>query len=195
MLMRAIAKKWAVNDPFPKKPSLMVKISYATTKHGPTEMSDRVMALTLALMRLADIYKSDPVVVSGTFSKNPTGFSEEEWLKSKLPKIVLLGDVSSTTDECQATKKVAETLMVTSIVVIADGSHSRRAKIVWKHMFPGVEICFRSTPAWEGSDPENPMWFQRNWKVWLLVNIAAYPLYRWFPGAAWFVKHNPSQPV
>lgn len=190
-MFRWLAKKWAINDPLPKEADIIATISYAATRARLTHGSERTMLLAKEIAKL----KTEATVVWGWFSKNPDRFLERE-IKQSVLGGVCVGPVSSSTDECEAIRKVAETRRSGAIIVVTEGAHSRRCKRVWEYMFPNAEICFRSIPAWEAADPENPMWFQRRWQVWLLVNIAADLLaYRWEPILRFLIKRNFSQPA
>lgn len=170
-------------------------ISYGSTGTELTNGSE----LVCVLARLYCHKYRDAVLAFSTFSK--TNLSSRNEVKEKERifrdrgfKLRWIGDVSSSTDECLALRKVSN-ISKRSILVIAEGAHSRRCKKVWEYLFPNADIRFRSVPAWDAADPKNPMWFQRNWRVWLLLNILAYPLYCFGPTLRWIIKKNPSQPV
>jgi 2-polyprenyl-6-methoxyphenol hydroxylase-like FAD-dependent oxidoreductase len=191
-VLKWLAQKWAVNDPRPRNIDLVVAISYAATETRLTNGSQSVLKLAKIV---ADAFP-EAMVAWGWFSKNSNRFLEKE-VKSSVLGGTCVGPVSSSTDECEAIREsaIATGRPIRTVVVIAEGAHSRRCKQVWECMFPGTEICFWSVAAWLAADKKNPMWLQRYWRVWLLANIVLYPLYRFWPGVAWFAKHNFSQPA
>lgn len=186
---------WALNDPLPSEADVIAVISYGATCNRLTNGSEEVVRLAEYL----NVVKyPDALVVCGSFSKNPDSELEYFLKKRKLPGSIHAGPVSSSTDECEAIKNALASAgkSASSIVVVAEGAHSRRCKRVWKYMFPNSRICFRSICAWRADDRENPMQFQRHWQVWLLVNIAAdFLAYRWKPILRFLIKKNFSQPV
>jgi hypothetical protein len=189
-----LAERWAVNDPLPDQIDAIVVVSYAATSRDLTNGSRWVAKIARGLASRYPMAK----VLWGSFPQGRGGEQIEKEVKSSLfPGGVYVGSVTSSTDECQAMlQKAAETGISTrSIAVVAEGAHSRRCKIVWKYLCPNSDIFLRSIPAWAASDPENPMWLQRHWRLWLLANMIAYPFYRYWPGVAWFAKHNFSQPT
>jgi hypothetical protein len=195
-MFKWLAKKWMLKDPLPQKTNIIAVISYGATLNRLTNGSEEVVNLA---EHLSVIVYSDTSVIWGSFSKNPNcEYGLEQLIKKgRLPGSIYAGLVSSTTDECKAIKEAVRTIgkPAGTIVVIAEGAHSRRCKIVWEYFFPNSEICFRSIPPWRAGDKENPMWFQKNWRIWLLINICLYPFYKWFPGVGWFAKKNFSQPA
>ena len=95
-------------------------------------------------------------------------------------------------------------------MVVSEGAHSIRAKIVWQELCKdkGTKVYFTSNeyPIVESEtenikkellefDEGNPMWMQRSIRIWTLVNIALYPFYRFFPGVKFFAEINFHQPV
>ena len=195
-MFRWLARKWAVNDKLPEKVDLIAVISYGATPYTLTNAS------YLVTQRAKEISKLRPeaIIFWGTFSKNQDGIRTEFTdKKGILPpdKNFYVGQVSSTTDECEAIFYTASQYRrpLHTIVVVAEASHSRRAKKVWRYYFPTANICFQSINAVEAQDPENPMFFQRNWKVWLLVNILLYPLYLGKNGVKRMSKINFRQPT
>lgn len=172
-MFRWIAHKWAVNDPLPKKVDLLAIISYASKADKLTNCSWEVLHLA------REIYWKhiEASIGWGSFYKNPSKY-EQETKKKHLQghQNFYVGEVSSTTDECEAIKVYVTDKKPKSTVVVAEGSHSRRAKRVWQYYFPHSEICFRSVPAEKAEDPRNPMFLMRNWRFWLTVNILLYPL-------------------
>ncbi len=192
-----LARKWALNDPLPVKADFVVCISFGSTSEYLTIGSTNVMnrAYDIAHTRHCPVYW-------GVFSENPVGGSGHEIeVKARIFNqvgSVFVGNVSSTTEECEAIREYWNIHIEgepTTIVVVTDGAHSRRARIVWKHFFPNTDIRFRSIPAESCADLFSPMRLQRGWRRWLLFNIIFTPLYKYRPGVAWIAKHNFHQPT
>ncbi len=135
------------------------------------------------------------------------GDKKEEEIKKALLRdlapgenVSFVGPVTSTTDECVAIlHEWQKHGGVEVIVVVAEGCHARRARVVWSHFtpyfFPKAKMVFRVVDARVCEDAENPMLLQRYWRVWLIVNIILLPFFKWCPGVNWFAKHNFAQPT
>lgn len=192
-MLHWISKVWALNDPLPlSEPDLIVLISYgAYVNQGQTHLTRGSLMTAHIASTLKKRYPQAKVVY-GVFSKNPPGANEEQKLSNIDKKPICVGPVSSSTDECEAILKVAGD--ATSIVVVAEGWHSRRLRLVWKHFFKG-NLCFCSAQGDTCADPHNPMWMQRYSLVWMLINMLLTPFYKFFPGVSWFAKQNFSQPA
>lgn len=188
-MLKWIGELWAINDPLPEKVDAIALISYAATKNTLTMGSWHTIDMAC---KLGNRYP-EAVIIGGTFSKNPSDM--EQKLKVAILttyRAASVGLVSNSIDECKAVLKAAGD--VKSIIVVADGWHSRRDKIIWKNFFKG-DLCFRSVPGCLCADRENPMWIQRYSPIWMLVNVILTPFYKWLPGVDWFAKKNFSQPV
>lgn len=194
-MFKWLAERWADNDSLPEKVDIIAVISYAATTIDLTNGSREVSKLA---KELAEQYPMARVLW-GSFPKNPGGEKIEKEVKSSLfPDGLYVGPVTSSTGECQTMlQRATETgIRTQDVVVVAEGAHSRRCKRVWEYLLPNTNIYFRSVPACIASDPGNPMWFQRDWRVWLLVNIAADCLaYQWKPILRFLIKRNFSQPT
>lgn len=190
-MLKWLAQKWATNDPLPKEVDLIAMISYtAKTETSLTNGSRKTVELTKI------IANKHPEALVGWCSSGKNEQIEREVKISVFPEGIHAGVATSSTDECEAIRKIVTTTerSIRSIVVVAEGSHSRRCKLVWEYYFPNTEICSRSIPAWEAADRENPAWTQRRWQIWFLINVVLYPFFRWWPGIAWFAKRNFHQP-
>ena len=186
-----ISMGWALNDPLPKDVDVIALISYAATTTHLTNGSRRTTGLA------AHFAKSYPnaVIVGGIFSKNSGSIEwmEKEMILNGYPnKMICVGPVSSTTDECEAILKASGNAK--SIIIVCEGWHSRRVRIVWKHFFTG-EMCFQSVSGHRCADPKNPMWMHRYSMLWATINICLTPFFKFFPGVGWFARKNFSQPA
>lgn len=186
---------WAVNDVLPKEVQAIGLLSYAARPNEGelTHGSMRTQRVALELMRTypqARLYW-------GVYSEDRVSAQIETRRKRQIfneyfpGRHVFVGKVSSSTDECEAMMKAAGE--VAEFVVVAEGWHSRRAKVVWEYLFK-KKVYFRSVLGIFCADPQNPMWFQKYSIVWMLFNMVFLPLYKWFPGVGWFAKQNFHQP-
>lgn len=194
-MLHWISKVWALNDPLPlSEPDLIVLISYgAYVNQGQTHLTRGSLLTTRIASRLKKRYPQAKVVY-GVFSKNPPGANEEQKISNIDKNSICVGPVSSSTDECEAILKLKVADGATSIIIVAEGWHSRRLRLVWKHFFKG-NLCFYSAQGDLCADPHNPMWMQRYSLVWMLTNMLLTPFYKFFPGVLWFAKQNFSQPT
>lgn len=115
-------------------------------------------------------------------------------------RLAFVGSVTSTTDECLAIlRQWRNTEEIDLVIVVAEGCHARRARVVWQHFlphfFPEAKMVFRVVDARDCEDVQNPMILQRYWRIWLLVNILLLPFFKFWPGVAWFAKQNFAQPT
>ena|SRR6185436_10834480 len=189
-----ILKKWQVNDSVPEEGTdVTCLISCSAHQDGLTSGSE----LTLALAGGNTLRNRKTLVLWGIF-RNPLQEVERREKESALRDTdnICVGDVTSSTDECEAMLEVLRELgkPIHSLLVVPEACHSRRDRLVWKwylkKYFPKAVLYFRSADAEKSADPRNPMFLQRYWEVWLIFNIMFYPLYRWFPGVGWFAKRN-----
>lgn len=190
-MLKWLAQKWSVKDPLPKEADLIAMISYtAATETSLTNGSRKTAELAKAI---AEKY---PEALVGWCSSGKNEQIEREVKMSVFPESIYAGVATSSTDECEAIRKAVTTIgrPIRNIVVVTEGSHSRRCKLVWEYYFPNTEICSRAVPAQEAADRWNPAWTQRRWQIWFIVNVVLYPFFRWWPGVAWFAKRNFHQP-
>jgi hypothetical protein len=182
---------WEVNDADYMDHDVIALISYACRDNARLTNGSR---LTTELA--AQISKiSGKKIIFGTFSKNL--WSEAELLE----KVKMLeglsrrhvGPVSSSTDEAQAILK--EVAPGQKILVIAEGSHSRRDRLVWREIAKGHQVRFRSASSWKCADIRNPMLMQKFYLVWRIANIATTPVYKCKPILRLLIKWNFSQPA
>jgi hypothetical protein len=195
-LIEKILRSWCINDRLPEKIDVIVPISYGATI---SEMTKSSLLVSKEASRIAHSH-AEAKIVWGSYSKSPRPGLERRWKSDILEdggnETAFVGNVSSTTDECQLIKRKLMDLFWRSrkIVVVAEGCHSRRAKKVWEYFFPNSEICFRSIDPREAEDQSNPMIFQKHWLLWFIFNLALYPLYLG-NGVRQMAKWNFSQPT
>lgn len=192
-VLEKVLEKWQVQDTFPENSlDAIAVISYAAHSMGLTTGS---VVTSARGVYLAELHRS--IIGWGIF-KGPTQ-EIERFEKEKIfgsVTNVCVGEVTSSTDECEAILEAWQKTgrKIERVGVEAEGSHARRDKLVWQYYlpkyFPNAKLFFSSADARDCADKRNPMHLQRYWQVWLLFNICFYPLYRWFPGVAWFAKRN-----
>lgn len=190
MLRKALGW-WSVNDNLPDKIDVIVVISYAATKTKLTLSSSEVALKALSMAKM----HPESTVYWGTFGKGQFE-STERRLKDRLfrgLKHVYVGSVTSTTDEHEAVQKRLPG-GTQNIVVLMEGSHSRRCMTVWKYFHENDNVYGWSTNPIDTKDPDNPMWTQCHWAIWLPVNTILLPLY-WGDGPRRMARLNLSQPT
>jgi hypothetical protein len=204
-ILSLILRFWELNDELPSSDTavqFIFLISYAAHPEGLTNGSQ---ITTYLADELAKRYPT-AMIIGGEFSNNLPGSNEWENKRKDLPpdswrpyRVQNVGPVSSSIDEMFAMIRAADRFIqiqnINNCIVVAEGAHSRRARVVWEYYLPHTKIHFRSVSAKHAADPKNPMTAQRYWQVWLVANIVAYPLFKWIPGIEWFAKKNPGQPV
>lgn len=187
MMLKKLVKKWAVNDEerLPITVEFICLLSYGATESRLTKGSNLTTQLAI---KVSKIYPEARVLWGTLRHKNSSNEGAEKNVAlDKTPGIdICVGKVSSTTDECEM---LVEKMFYfeydkfpRNIIVISEGSQSRRARIFWRWKMPKTNIFFISVPAEDCADRENPMWLQRNWRVWFLFNIITTPFYFFFPG-------------
>lgn len=182
----------------------IIQITYGSWEHGLTTMS------RLTHMRFnhqMNVHPNAQGIVS-LFRSKRTAVQDEKLIRMDLMRpylervTFLEKGATSTTDECTIALEIIP--KGSKVLVVAEGSHSRRAYVVWEELSrdENIELHFKSTESpfhikQDGLlfDKRNPMILQRSMRIWLLVNIILYPLYRFFPGVRFFAKLNFHQPV
>ncbi len=95
------------------------------------------------------------------------------------------------------------------VLVVAEGAHSIRAKLVWQELareknitvyfasneYPEIKGCKGNNKEILKYDTDNLMWMQRSIRIWTVVNMILFPFYRFFPGVKFFTRINFHQPV
>jgi len=153
-IFRFMAESWVVEDPLDKADALIV-------------LSDDNFYADRAT-RAAELFregKAPLVVASGRRLRPSAGVAElmEHDLvergvpKGKILRFALDGD--STRDEAEALAKLAKTKKWHSAIIVTSNYHTRRARYIFRHVFPqGMET--RVASARDGDfDPEN--WWEK----------------------------------
>jgi hypothetical protein len=168
-------------------------LSFASSTVGLTNGSKETTHLA---MKLASTYPNIPII-GGTYFKNSEPNIEFEVKRRAFgERFIDVGPVTSTTDECEAiiNKSIEMELFGDEIILVDEEWHSIRARIVWEYyLSQQTKLCLQLASAWKCSDRKNPMPLQRNFLVWGLANLFLAPLYKWYPGVAWWAKKNFNQ--
>lgn len=193
-MLEFISCVWDVNNRPPQNVEAIALISYAARGDGSlTNGSHFTTHFAIEAMKTY----SNARLYWGVYSENEMSanieFTNKNTTFNKLfpGRHEFVGRVSSSTEECRAI--LANCSGEKSFLVFAEGWHSRRCQIVWRHFFSGT-LFFRSFQGDVCADRDNPMWFQRYSFVWMLFNFAFTPLYKFYPGVEWFAKRNFHQP-
>lgn len=192
-MLSKLLEVWEVNDTFPTEGvDAIAVVSYAahnTLTHGSRQI----------IMIGMNYHQRNPntIIGWGVFAGTTQEIErrEKESIFKNAPNIYV-GAVTSSTDECEAILQAWQKTgrHINKVGVGAEGAHSRRDRLVWQYYlpkyFPNAKLYFCSVNTQHCADNLNPIYLQRYWQVWLCFNVCFYPLYRWFPGVAWFAKHN-----
>ncbi len=194
--LKKILPWWQRSDVLPPRTKVdaVVIISYGTHQTDLTEGSQAVLERALETGRYRTVY------FFGVFRHNMSCFEKIRKILflQKVPWICV-GEVTSTTDECESIlKKIKEKKPETKVIVVsAEGAHTPRARLVWQyflpHYLPQAQVYMVTSNARLCADQKNPMYLQRYWQVWLVFNMFFYPLYKYFPGVRFFARLNPHQ--
>jgi hypothetical protein len=174
-------------------PPYIFLISYAATSSRLTNMSRNTTGIVAYLVKQ---YYPTSTVIACSFRDNPHDALEAPWKKELLGhgvKFIYAGRASSTTDEREFLVGATNGYIKKSIVV-GNGAHIRRARMVWSHFHPKANLRFVSTNMNMDDDPENPMLAQRYWQVWMVANLVGLIGYRLI-GVERLARKNFSQPV
>jgi uncharacterized SAM-binding protein YcdF (DUF218 family) len=153
-LMRFAAESWIVEDPIEHADALIV-------------LSDDNFYADRAT-RAAELFregKAPVVVASGRRLRPAAGIAElmeHDLIERGVPKdkiIRLAHDADNTREEAEALLKLASSRNWKSVVVVTSNFHTRRARYIFRHIFPeSVEVSVAS--ARDGDfDPEK--WYEK----------------------------------
>ena len=153
-IFRFAAESWVIEDPLEKADALIV-------------LSDDNFYADRAT-RAAELFREGkaPVVVASGRRLRPSAgvaeWMEHDRIERGVPKDKILPfaqDGDSTRDEAEALAKLAKTKKWRKAIVITSNYHTRRARYIFRHVFPqGIEISVAS--ARDGDfDPEN--WWEK----------------------------------
>jgi uncharacterized SAM-binding protein YcdF (DUF218 family) len=165
-IFRFVAESWVVEDPLDKADVLMV-------------LSDDNFYADRAT-RAAELFregKAPLVVASGRRLRPNAGIAElmeHDLIERGVPKDKILRfavDADSTTEEAEALAKLVKTKKWRKIIVVTSNYHTRRARYIFRRVFP-QDIEVRVASARDGDfDPES--WWQKRKSTKLLVREIA----------------------
>lgn len=165
-IFRFVAESWVVEDPLDKADLLMV-------------LSDDNFYADRAT-RAAELFregKAPLVVASGRRLRPNAGIAElmeHDLVERGVPKDKILRfavDADSTTEEAEALAKLVKTKKWRKIIVVTSNYHTRRARYIFRRVFP-QDMEIRVASARDGDfDPES--WWQKRKSTKLLVREMA----------------------
>jgi len=167
-----LARLWAVNDSkrLPKEVDLIALVSIGAKQK---DLTRGAYSTVNRAKRLLEKYGNKPWVVFGAFTGNGD-HSTEERLKSDYfdgDRHVYVGMVLSTISECLAYKSAFPSAK--SVIFVTEEGHSRRARIIWKCLWPEAEIFIVPVPIKSTLDVDSPMRPYR--KIWTILAFQALP--------------------
>lgn len=173
-------------------PPYIFLISHAATPTRLTRMSEHTTYMAKYLVRE---YYPTSLVIGCEFRDNPKEAQEAEWKIESLGsnvKFICPGKASSTTDE-EGILFAATDKDINNSIVLSNGAHIRRARLVWNYYHPNSHLRFVSTDMRLDDDPDNPILAQRYWQVWMVANLVGLIGYK-LRGVDHFERKNFSQP-
>lgn len=172
-------------DPLPPKADLIAFAAHGATKTRVTAGSG---AVTERAHSLSSFYP-EALVAFGSFTGNPKDGVEERFRREVFPKGLYAGSVISTVQEAMAIKSaLPQGFSARSIIFVTDESHSARAGIVWKKLFPEADVHIVAIPVESAIDPESPMFSFRTVRNALWVEMGPTPIYWIMP--TWMMKRT-----
>jgi uncharacterized SAM-binding protein YcdF (DUF218 family) len=182
-IFRFMAESWVIEDPLDKADALIV-------------VSDDNFYADRAT-RAAELFREGkaPLVVASGRRLRPTAgiaeLMEHDLLERGVPKDKILRfpqDGDSTQEEAEALAKLAKTKKWHKAIVVTSNYHTRRARYIFRRVFPqGIEI--RVASARDGDfDPEN-WWEKRKSTKVFMREIAGMVV------TIWELRHGPETPT
>ena len=182
-IFRFVAESWVIEDPLDKADALIV-------------LSDDNFYADRAT-RAAELFrdgKAPLVVASGRRLRPSAGvveLMEHDLVERGVPKDKILRfpqDGDSTQEEAEALAKLAKTKKWHKAIVVTSNYHARRARYIFRRVFPqGIEI--RVASARDGDfDPEN--WWEKRKSTKLFVREIAGMIV-----TIWELRHGPESPT
>lgn len=177
-IFRFVAESWVVEDTLDKADVLIV-------------LSDDNFYADRAT-RAAELFregKAPVVVASGRRLRPNAGIAElmeHDLVERGVPRDKILRfphDADSTREEAEALEKLAKTRKWRKVIVVTSNYHTRRARYIFRHVFPqGIEI--RVASARDGDfDPER-WWEKRKSTKELMMEFAGMVV------AVWELRHG-----
>ena len=161
-IFRFVAESWVIEDPLEKTDVLIV-------------LSDDNFYADRAT-RAAELFrqgKAPLIVASGRKLRPSAGIAElmeHDLVERGVPKDKILRfaqDGDSTREEAEALAKLAKTKKWHKAIVVTSNYHTRRARYVFRHVFP-QDIEIRAASARDGDfDPEN--WWEKRESIKLFL--------------------------
>jgi uncharacterized SAM-binding protein YcdF (DUF218 family) len=178
-VFRLMAESWVIEDPLDKADVLIVL-------RGDNFYADRAT-------RAAELFregKAPLVVASGTRLRPIAGtaeLTEHDLVERGVPKDKILRfphDADSTKEEAEALAKLAKTKKWHKAIVVTSNYHTRRARYIFRRVFPR-DIEIRVASARDGDfDPEN--WWEKRKSTKLFVREIAGMVVN-----IWELRHGP----
>lgn len=175
-LVYRLAKLLAVNDieRLPAEVDAIALVSIGSTRFG---LSFGTCATIEMALRLFWKYPQAQVIY-GAFAGNDEHINSEEETKRSIFKDrgIYAGKVWTTISECLAFKEKFPNAR--QVIFVTEEAHSRRAKIVWKCLWPEAEIYIVPVKLEEAIDSRSCMATYHNpWKA-LFLQVAPIPIYK-----------------
>lgn len=169
---RKIVNGWKVSHPLPEKAEVVIALSYSATANGLTQKSREVWDKALVTTK----NYPDASLAFAVSKFCHTKGVEESYKMKTLPsqiKFIFADEAVDTISEAREIKKLLDKIP-SSIILVCDECHSRRALAVWQKEFRASNIFVESVLTNEITDHESPQILLRDKWVWLLVNMLGF---------------------
>ncbi len=184
-----VAELWAVNEEeyLPQKVDLIVIVSIGVRRDGAVTKGVE-KTTSWALYQQQYKYKNETPIAFGAFAGNGEGESEGDWKSHRIRFGKFVGKVMTTIEECLAFKAAYPDAK--KVIFVTEQAHSRRARIVWRCLWPEADIYIISMPLSTVIDSDAVMWpYRRAWTA-LAFQALPTPLYKLAAalGPKWLMK-------
>lgn len=188
-LLRPLAYLWRTHDALPASTDLIVVVSFGAS----SDLSDRSKAVVKKALQMRERYP-DARIAFGTFAHDPDPQIESGVKMMIFPDAIYYGEVANSIEEAQAARRSMTDTTVGSVLVVTDAWHSRSARYVWRRVWDGADIRI-ATGEYVGTDPLNPMVFQRDEILWGPANIIRHCVLLIPGGFEWMERSGIRQPT
>lgn len=175
-MINHLARFWGIDESssLPKELDLIALVSIGSAKARLSRGAIATVTKTLELLKK----HPEARVVFGAFAGNSQNSISEENAKRQIfgDRGFFAGEVWTTISECLAYR--AAFPEAKSVAFVTEEAHSRRARIVWKCLWPEAKVYIVSVKLSETIDTESDMGtYHHPWKA-LILQSGPTPIYK-----------------
>jgi len=172
-IARIYAGKWSTaSEKFPlpyhtlegHNVSVMLDVIMKVT-HGATRnrLANGSVATMKCVANLQESYPNAKLFFS-TYSRNPEGANEKNWVEKMLPSATHVGSIPTTSAEAKALRAFYDEIdwYPWTMLIVTDEFNSRRTRDIYRLYFPETNIFILAIPIAKTHDPESPILNFRN---------------------------------